>query len=466
MKVKRLLRPMMALLSVFVPSHLSRAEIVYEVPIEYHKLDNGLKVVLSPDYSAPIVTVAVYYGIGSRAEPAGRTGFAHLFEHMMFQGSTNLPKGEFSRLIEGNGGYYQGITRFDFTGYYEIMPAHTLETVLWAEADRMQGLKVTQVELANQQNVVANEVKMYVCNKPYGEFHWLEIPQHAYENWPNAHSFYGDLDDIAAATLEDVRRFYDTYYAPNNAALAVVGDFNSAKALVWVKKYFGHIPAAEVPTLPDMSEPRQTKEKRVTRTDKLANRPALAFAYHVPKRFTPEYFAFGFLDQLLLQGEDSRLHQAVVKKKGMTGSLKGGINVVLGNMFTCNDPTLWTGYLFHDSTVSADAILESVDEEIERLRTTPIKQAELERMRIKIRSDFYDKIGRFFGLGRAEVLACFALFDANPNRVNSIEERFRQVTPELILETAREYLRPANRTVLMIEPEPMAQAGGASKCTN
>jgi len=464
--MNRLLSPMMMLLSLLVPCHFSDAGIVYRIPIEYHKLDNGLKVVLSPDHSAPIVTVAVYYAIGSRAEPRGRTGFAHLFEHVMFQGSTNLPKGEFVRLIEGNGGYHQGITRFDFTGYYEIMPAHTLETVLWAEADRMQGLKVTQAELTNQQNVVANEVKMYVFNRPYGEFHWLEMPQHAYENWSNAHSFYGDLDDIAAATLEDVHRFYDSYYAPNNAALVVVGDFDSTETLAWAKTYFSRIPAAHVPELPDMSEPRQTKQKRIRRTDALANRPALAFAYQVPKRFTPEYFAFGFLDQLLLQGEDSRLHQVVVKKKGMTGSLKGGVNVVLGNMFTGNDPMLWTGYLFHDSTVSADAILESVDREIEQLRTTPIEQAEFERVRIKVRSDFYDKIGRFCGLGRAELLACFALFDDNPNRINSIEERFEQVTPELILETAREYLRPTNRTVLMIEPEPTGQAGGESECTN
>ena len=460
MKLKCLLWAMMTLLGILTPCNFSGAEAVYEVPIEYYKLDNGLKVVFSPDHSAPIVTVAVYYNIGSRVEPRGRTGFAHLFEHMMFQGSTHLPKGEFVRLIEGNGGYYNGLTRFDFTVYHEIMPAHMLETVLWAEADRMQGLKVTQAELTNQQDVVANEIKLQVINQPYGQFfYWLEMPQYAYENWSNSHSFYGDLDDIAAATLEEVHRFYDTYYAPNNAALVVVGDLDSEEALAWVKKYFGHLPAKDVPALPDMSEPRQTKEKRINRTDKLANRPALAFAYHVPERFTPEYFAFGFLDQILLQGEDSRLYQALVKKKGMTGSLKGGINV-MGNMFNYNDPTLWTVYLFHDGTVSADAILKAVDEEIERLCTTPVEQTELEHMLAKFRSAFYERIGRSLGLSLAELLACFALFDDEPNRMNSIMENLKQVTPELILKTAREYLRVTNRTILFIEPEPKGQVRG------
>jgi predicted Zn-dependent peptidase len=335
-----------------------------------------------------------------------------------------------------------------------------LETVLWAEADRMQGLKVTQAELTNQQDVVANEIKLQVINQPYGQFfYWLEMPQYAYENWSNSHSFYGDLDDIAAATLEEVHRFYDTYYAPNNAALVVVGDLDSEEALTWVKKYFGHLPVKEVPALPDMSEPRQRKEKRINRTDKLANRPALAFAYHVPERFTPEYFAFGLLDQILLQGEDSRLYQALVKKNGMAGSLKGGINV-MGNMFSYNDPTLWTVYLFHDSTVPADAILKVVDEEIERLCITPVEQAELEHMLVKFRSAFYERIGRSLGLSLAELLACFALFDDEPDRINSIMENLKQVTPRLILETAREYLRATNRTILIIEPEPKGQVGG------
>ncbi|HYP02180.1 MAG TPA: insulinase family protein, partial [Pyrinomonadaceae bacterium] len=190
----------------------------FNVPVTYYKLPNGLKVVLSPDTSAPTVAVAVYYQIGFRIEPKERTGFAHLFEHMMFQGSQNLGKMEFIRLVQENGGILNGSTRFDFTNYFEIMPAHKLETALWAEADRMRGLAITEENLKNQQGVVGNEVKVNVLNVPYGGFPWLDMPQYANTNWYNAHNFYGDLADIEAATLEDVRNFFKTYYAPNNAA--------------------------------------------------------------------------------------------------------------------------------------------------------------------------------------------------------------------------------------------------------
>jgi zinc protease len=178
-----------------------------DVPVEYHKLSNGLKVVLSRDTTTPIVVVAVYYNIGFRIEPHDRTGFAHLFEHMMFQGSANLKKFEMVQLVEGNGGVLNGSTRFDFTNYYEIVPAHKLETMLWAEADRMRSLAVTKENLTNQKGVVTNEVKVNVMNQPYGGFPWLDLPQAANSNWFNAHNFYGDLKDLEAATLEDVQSF-------------------------------------------------------------------------------------------------------------------------------------------------------------------------------------------------------------------------------------------------------------------
>jgi zinc protease len=212
------------------------------VPIVYYKLPNGLKVVLSQDNSAPIVAVGVYYQIGFRIEPRNRTGFAHLFEHMMFQGSQNLGKMEFIQLIQKNGGILNGSTRFDFTNYYEALPSNTLQTVLWAEADRMRGLQITDANLSNQKSVVTNEVKVNVINSPYGGFPWLDMPQYANTNWYNSHNFYGDLNDIDAATLDDVQRFFKTYYAPNNAALAVVGDFDIELAKAWVQQYFGDIP--------------------------------------------------------------------------------------------------------------------------------------------------------------------------------------------------------------------------------
>ncbi|MFQ5641305.1 MAG: M16 family metallopeptidase [bacterium] len=426
-------------------------EIKYSVPVEYHQLDNGLKVVLSPDHTTPVVTVAVYYNIGFRIEPKDRTGFAHLFEHMMFQGSKNLPKGEFDKLTEGNGGFNNGSTRFDFTNYFEVMPAHKLETILWAEADRMKGLAITQAELTNQQGVVKNEVKVNVLNRPYGGFPWLDMPQYANENWYNAHNFYGDLEDLDAATLKDVQAFFDTYYSPNNAALVVIGDFEPAKAREWVQKYFGDIPAAELPANPDLSEPRQEKEKRFSKDDPLANRPALAFAYHMPERNTPEYFALGVIDQILLQGEDSKLHHALVKREGLTGSVNGGINL-LGGMFNYNGPMLWMGYLFHDNEVSTDSIMQVVDQVIEKIATEPVTQEELDRALIKFRSSLYDDIGGFFGIGRADLLACFALFDDDPGRINTLEDQLRKVTPQLILDTAKEYLRPTARTLLTVKP--------------
>ena len=316
----------------------------FAVPITYYKLPNGLRVILSPDTTAPTVVTAVYYHIGFRVEPKNRTGFAHLFEHMMFQGSENLGKMEFIRLVQENGGVLNGSTRFDFTNYFELLPSNKLETALWAESDRMKGLAITEENLKNQQGVVSNEVKVSVLNEPYGGFPWLWMPQYANQNWYNSHNFYGELKDIEAATLEDVHAFFKTYYAPNNAALAIVGDFDPAQAKQMIAKYFSGIAPAKLPAPPDLTEPRQEKEKIATRKDPLANRPALAFSYHMPPRNTPEYFAMGLLDQMLVQGDDSLLYQELVKKHGFTGEVSGAINE-LGNMFDYDGPMLWTASL-------------------------------------------------------------------------------------------------------------------------
>jgi predicted Zn-dependent peptidase len=436
------------------------AQNAMQVPVEYHKLSNGLKVVLSPDRTAPVVTVAVYYNIGFRLEPRNRTGFAHLFEHMMFQGSSNLGKMEFIRLINSNGGQLNGSTRFDFTNYFEILPSHKLETALWAEADRMRGLEITQENLVNQQGVVKNEVKVNVLNQPYGGFPWLDLPQVANTNWFNAHNFYGDLSHLDAATLEDVKSFFTTYYSPNNAVVVVVGDFVPADALRMIRTHFENIPASQLPPPPDLSEPRQEQERRQVKVDSLANRPALAFGYHMPDRNTPEYWAMGIIDQILLRGTDSRLHQAVVQQRGLTDRVIGGINVGLGNMYNYNGPMLWTGYLFHDASKTPASILAAVDSVIEDLQARPVDRATLDRARVKLRSNLYDVLGGL-GFGRADLLACFALFDDDPSRINRIEAEFARVTPELIQKTAREYLRSGNRTILTIDAKAPAQ--GASR---
>jgi len=427
------------------------ADTAYRVPVRYHTLDNGLKVVLSQDTTAPTVTVAVYYNIGFRIEPRDRTGFAHLFEHMMFQGSQNLGKMEFVQLVQRNGGILNGSTRFDYTNYFEIVPAHKLETMLWAEADRMASLDITQENLVNQQGVVKNEVKVNVLNTPYGGFPWLDMPQAANENWYNAHNFYGDLEDLDAATLDDVAAFFQQYYAPNNAALAIVGDIDYDEALALVQKHFADIPRSEEEiVLPDISEPRQEEEKRTSREDPLATRPGYAFAYHVPERLTAEWYAMGLIDQILVQGEDSLLHQALVKDAGITSSVSGGINAFLGNMLNYNGPMLWQAYLIHDPNVDESRITEIIDEVVGQLRSEPVDDDTLARAKIKWRSSFYDYLGSLYGFGRADVLASLALFDDNPQRINEFEERILAVTPEEILATAKDYLRPTNRTIFVL----------------
>ncbi len=422
------------------------------IPVEYHKLGNGLRVVLSRDTTAPTAVVAVYYNIGFRNEPRDRTGFAHLFEHMMFQGSRNLGKMEFIKLIEKNGGLLNGSTRFDFTNYFQVVPSHVLETVLWAEADRMRGLQIDSINLRNQQEVVKNEVKVNVVNQPYGSFPWIDLPMAANTNWYNAHNFYGDFAHLDAATVPEVYQFFKTYYAPNNAALIVVGDLDPSKTLAWIQRYFADIPAAPQPPKPDLSEPRQTAERRASRTDALATRPALGVAYHVPPRFTPEWFAFGLLDQILGQGNDSWFYDELVRRKGLTGNVAAGINWGLGNMYDYSGPMLWIVQYFHDTDKPADSLLAAMDRVIARVQTRPVDRATLDRALVKVRSDLYANLESFGGFGRANLLASFALFDDDPDRINQLEAGFAKVTPALIQRTAREYLRTTNRTIYTIKP--------------
>ncbi len=429
------------------------------VPIDYYKLPNGLKVVLSRDMTAPTAVVAVYYNIGFRIEPRDRTGFAHLFEHMMFQGSDNLGKMEFIKLVQRNGGLLNGSTRFDFTNYFQVVPSHTLETILWAEADRMRGLAIDSANLANQQGVVKNEVKVNVLNQPYGGFPWLDLPQAANTNWYNAHNFYGDLGDLDAATLEDVNGFFTTYYRPNNAVLVVVGDFDAAQTKAWITKYFGSIQSTQLPAQPDISEPRQVDERKGTRTDPLATRPALAVAYHVPDRYTPEWFAFGLIDQILLQGRDSRFYDALVRQRALTGNVAGGINSGLGNMYNYDGPMLWIASMFHDTDKPADSLLGAMDAAVAELQTRLVDRATLDRAMVKLRSNLYTALEGFGGFGKADLLACFALFDDDPARINRLEADFAKVTPELIQKTAQEYLRKTNRTVYTILPGKTAPGG-------
>ncbi|TMQ06186.1 MAG: insulinase family protein [Deltaproteobacteria bacterium] len=421
-----------------------------QVPIRALTLDNGLRVVLSRDTTAPVVAVAVYYAIGFRIEPRDRTGFAHLFEHMMFQGSQNLGKLEFIKMVQSNGGVLNGSTRFDFTNYFEVVPSNALEMMLWGEADRMRGLAVTQDNLTNQQGVVKSEVRVNVLNRPYGGFPWLDMPQYANKNWHNAHNFYGDLTDLDHATLGDVQKFFQLYYAPNNAALVIVGDLEYDQAEAWVKKYFASIPRAADQPRPDLTEPRQDQEIKAEKVDPLADRPALAVAYHVPDRSTPAFYAFTMLHEILLDGRDSALFQKLVQDRKLAGEVEGGINL-LGNPFDYAGPMLWIVNAVHDKDKTAEQLVAAIDEAIEPLRTQPVSASTLARARVKARARLYDMVEGFFGFGRADLLASFALFDNDPAKINQLEAELMKVTPELIQKTAQDYLRPTNRTILQLK---------------
>ena len=425
----------------------------FQVDVSYYQLDNGLRVVLSEDHTVPTATVGVYYGVGFRNEPRGRTGFAHLFEHLMFQGSANLPHGAFDNLIYGSGGVNNGSTRYDFTNYYEVVPSNALQAILWAEADRMASPNLDETQLDNQREVVRNEVFVNVINQPYGGWIWIDLPMAANENWHNAHNFYGDLSDLDAASLEDAQEFFDTFYAPNNAVLVVAGDIDKGETLGWIEDMFGPIEAGA--PLPDIgtSEPRQNAEKFESIEDDLANQPALAVGYHMPERGTPEYYAMAMLDQLLLQGDDSLLTASLVNEEGYASGVFGGINL-LGNAFNYNGPMLWTVGLIHDSEFTVSEVMGTLDETIESVRTELVSEADVERARTKLLADFYATVDTGTRFGLVDLLASFALFDDDPSRINRITEGFEQVTPELIRATAEDYLRPTNRTVLEVRLAP------------
>ena len=418
------------------------------VPVVYRTLPNGLRVVVSEDHTLPVVTVMLYYGIGFRIEPKGRTGFAHLFEHLMFQTSRDLPKLGFIKLVQGNGGDLNGSTRLDFTNFYEVVPSNALEPMLWAEADRMGGLTFTTAGLKNQQDVVKSEVRVNVINAPYGGFPWLTVPQYAFSNYYNTHNFYGDLHDIDAATNADALKFYKTYYRPNNAALAIVGDVDPAAALALVQKYFGKIPSAPIPKSPDVRETPQTAERHASVVDNLAPRPALALSYRLPARETDAFYAMEVLRNLLASGTDSLLYKRLVVTDRLTGAVSSSIHS-LGNLYNVTGPTTMDLWMFHDADKTTAQITAAVDDEIAKVRRDGVPPDLLQRVLARERSSLYDQVANT--QSRADLLAGFALFDNRPQKINGLDARFRAISPELLKRTADTYLVPANRTVVEIK---------------
>jgi len=450
----RLLRSCALALSLVAGATAASAQ-SFSVPVVYRKLPNGLRVVVSENHSAPVVVVEVMYRIGFRIEPRNRTGFAHLFEHLMFQGSEHVAKFEHVRVVNENGGILNGSTRFDHTNYFEVMPSNALEVAMWLEADRMRSLKITPENLKNQQDVVSEEVRVNVLNQPYGAFDWLGLPQKANTNWYNAHNFYGDLSDLTAATLDDVKQFFDTYYAPNNAVLVVTGDATVDEVMKLAEKHFGSIPQRQLPARPDIKEPPQTAEKRFDEADKLARTPAIAFGYHLPERMTKEFFALTLLDPLLVSDESAKLYQALVKENQVASNVSGGFNYALGNNFDYNGPMLYTFRVDYRPDLKGDDVMKVVDKVIASVQEHGITDDELKQAKVNFRSSFLESLegGIIPGFGRSDLLAALSLYDDDPNRINTILGELDKVTAADVQQAAKKYLVPSNRTSIDRRPE-------------
>ena len=424
-----------------------------QVPIHSSTLKNGLRVVIAPDTTAPVVTVGIYYKIGFRLEPQGRSGFAHLFEHMMFQGSENAPKMQHIKLINSSGGVLNGSTMYDVTNYYEAVPSNALERVLWLEADRMRALKVDDENLRNQRDVVKEEVRVNVMNQPYGGFPWLDMPPVAFRNWANAHNFYGDFADLDAATLVDVQKFFRTYYVPNNAVLLLLGDIKPEEGAALAEKYFAQIPKGATPPFADAAEPPQKEERRGHVEEKFGTLPAMAIGYVMPQRRTTEWYAMALLDQALHGGRAGRIHRELVLEKQVAVEADGGIDDIFGY----NGPTQMTTRILHKPEYSSEATLAEFDAVIREVQETGISEDELQQLKVKWRSDYYSTLeggrgGYMPRYGLMHLLACFTLFDNEPQLVNTILDGFLAVTRGQVQEVAKKYLRPENRAIVFRMP--------------
>lgn len=424
-----------------------------DIPVVYYKLPNGLKVVISEDHMAPVVTVGVYYNVGFRVEPKGRTGFAHLFEHMMFQGSANIKKFEHAKYVEANGGSLNGHTDFDYTNYFETLPSNRVEMGLWLESDRMRSLDVSEENLKNQQNVVSEEIRVNVLNTPYQLFEWIDLWQNAFTNWNNSHNGYGDLAEVNAATIQDVRTFFKTFYAPNNAVLSIVGDVDANEVKKMVEKHFAAIPAQPQPPAPDLAEPAQTKEKRVAQKDKLANLPALATGYHIPPQSSPDYPAMALLVQILQGDDSSRWYQRLVKEKELTLDLSGGLNY-FGNEFDYNGPMIMTTRTTYKPGHTADEVLKEMDAVVAELVAKGVTEKELAAAKVRYKSNFYNQLESTYG--KTHLLSVLALFRDDPKQINTLLTPFEKVTAAQISDAAKKYLVPGNRTVIDRVPEAKA----------
>jgi zinc protease len=429
-------------------------ELTLRHPIERFTLDNGLRVVLAPDRSVPVVAVSVYYDVGMRNEPEGRTGFAHLFEHMMFQGSANVAKMEHARLVQAAGGTFNGSTHQDYTNYFEALPAEALERALFLEADRMAAPAITEENLRNQIDVVKEEIRVNVLNRPYGAFPWLQLPQVAFETFANTHDGYGSFVDLESSTVDDATDFFHRYYAPGNAVLCIGGDLDVAETEELVRRWFGPVAARDVPPLPPTGEPSPTTVRSAVVEDRLATAPALALGWRVPDPVGDfdTYLGTVLLAEVLSEGDASRLERRLIHGD-RTAIAQSSYVGMFGDPFDVRDATLLTTQVHHPAGVPAEKVTAAVHEEIDRIAQDGVDAEELRRVQARIEAQLLQQSDSI--LGRTLSFAAAELVHGRAELAGELAARLAAVTPGAVQVAARG-LDPG--TVAMLELRP---AGGA-----
>jgi predicted Zn-dependent peptidase len=422
------------------------------IPIEKYKLDNGLRVVLSADNTLPVVAVYVVYDVGSRSEEKGRSGFAHLFEHMMFEGSANVKKGEHFRFVESNGGSLNGSTHTDYTNYFETLPANKLAVALWLESDRMRSLNVTAENLANQKEAVKQERRLRMDNQPYVGAITEKWPEVVYKNWQNSHSIIGSFEDLNAATIDDVSKFFKTYYAPDNAVLTIVGDINIADTKKLIQSYFGDIPSQPQPKRPDLSEPSAVSPSFDTFKDPHAKVPGVIVGYPGPERDSDDFYALIILDALLTGGDSSRLQLDLVKGKRSVIQYQGDVGWPFASADDYRNPAQYATFLLYNPSFQPKQIVDDYQGEIEKIQKEGVTESEIHRAVTLLLVSKLNEMQT--SLGRAQLLAGFELADGKPEKINTLLDRYAAVTPAQVQAVAKKYLTPERRTVLAVLPAP------------
>ena len=426
------------------------------IPIEKYQLKNGLRVILSKDNAVPVVTVYMIYNVGARSEEKGRTGFAHLFEHMMFEGSANAPKGTHFATVESNGGTLNGSTHPDFTDYYEVLPSNKLSTALWLESDRMRSLAINDENLKNQKEAVKQERRLSFDNQPYATAIVDVWPTIMFRNWQSSHSLIGSYQDLESASVEDVARFFKTYYAPNNAALVIVGDIQTDDAKKLVETYFGDIASQPQPKHPDMTEPAGFEPTTKVVKDPRARVPGVIMGFQGPKRRSPDYYALNMVDAILTLGDSSRLRQDLVKGKQSVLQFEANLGWPFSSSLDYRDPAPYAMFVLYKPNFTAKQIVDQLQEEITRLQATPVDAKEFDRVKTQLRANAINQMQG--SLSRARTLAQYAITDGDPALINTELDAMLAVTPAQVQAAAKKYLTPDRRAILEIQPAPQ---GGA-----